>query len=428
MNNDVTSTTNADEGFGESNSLGAERGGRTTNSPPCKRLIWSEKGFAVASGVDGLTIAVDFHWRDASIFKVLDALKAEAAEKECPMPALLKSADGMREMAYEVKPFGKEGYQWVLTSPEYAIKLGNWTAPRSRPSAMIDFRSETLWMHGLVESIDRILTLLQSVGAHASNVRASRIDVCVDLMIQAGLWDRMLEDHAVTRARNKCARHNGRDFTGFEFGGNEFRCRIYDKDLEIRQKSKKVWMYDIWNIDELPEQLRVIRVEFQLRREILRELGIDTIWSFVNHPRNLWAYCTHCWLKFTDDPQTETRFQVTLPFWETVQEGFMGGQCGNPLIRAKAVNVSRKQLAQQLMGQFTSLIAIGTENMAPCVRLEDHLAVVSDSAQMLGMDDYELSQRVRMKKGKYLKAIEKFDEAEALRRQHGLPIVGRKAS
>jgi len=427
MNDQAVLTDESVDMSGDSGSLNAEQGGRPTNSPPAKRLIQTDSGSVLASGVDSLTVAVDFFWRDTSFFRVLDGLKTEAAAKECPMPGLIKSCDGQHEMAFEVKPFGKDGYSWVFTSPEFAIKLGNWTAPRSRPSAMIDFRSETLWIHGVVESIDRIMTLLKSVGAMPASIKASRIDVCVDLLIQSPFWCRLLEEHVVTRAKAKCARGFGRGFSGLEIGGGELRGRLYDKDLEIRMKSKKFWMYDIWNINEgeLPEELRVIRIEFQLRREALKELGIDSIWTFVNHPRNLWAYCTRCWLKFTDNPETETRFQVTLPFWKTVQEGFLGGQCGTPLIRAKAVNVKKKQLAHQMLGQLTSLIAIDSEEFAPELVMEHQLPLLTKSAALVGMDDAVLSEKVRRKQGKYLKAIEKFMNAESMRKSAGLPTVGR---
>jgi hypothetical protein len=97
-------------------------------------------------------------------------------------------------------------------------------------------------------------------------------------MVQAPLWCRQLEDHVVTRAKAKCARGFGRSFSGLEISSGEMKGRLYDKDLEIRTKSKK-FMYDIWNINEgeLPKELRVIRIEFQLRRVALKELGIDSI-------------------------------------------------------------------------------------------------------------------------------------------------------
>jgi hypothetical protein len=397
-------------------------GGQTTNSPPWKRLIQSEMGYALASGVDRLVLAVDFNWKDRAFFQGLEELKAEAAANECSMPGAINETDGQPPWAYQVEAFGNKGYQWLLKSPEYDLKVGNWLSPRSRPSVMIDIHSEALWIQGAVEAIDRILTLLKSVGAYHSAIKLSRVDVCLDLLVQAPLWNVLLREHVVSRARKISINEDRRQFTGLEIGKKgALIARLYDKGLEIRTISKKDWMYDIWNLEEVPENFRVVRIEFQLRREVGKELGLDSVWHFTNHPRNLWAYCTQCWLKFTDNPLTETRFQTVLPFWKTVQDNFLGNQHATPLVRAKAVNVKRKQLAQQLMGQFTSLIAIGTDNMAPCVRLEDHLAVVTDSAQMLGLDDYALSQRVRRKQGKYLKAIEKFKTAEEERKKLGLP-------
>jgi hypothetical protein len=44
-------------------------------------------------------------------------------------------------------------------------------------------------------------------------------------------------------------RHN--TLSVFRWGGNQFKGRLYDKPLEIKQKSKKFWMYDIWNLEEV---------------------------------------------------------------------------------------------------------------------------------------------------------------------------------
>ena len=408
--------------------LAAVKGGRTTNSPPANRgIIFSEKGYALSSGVDKLTLAVDLHWHKTAFFAALDQLKQEAVVKECPMPGILQSTNHGITWAYQVSPFGKEGYRWLLTSPEFAIKLGNWTTPRSRPSAMIDISSEALWMNGVVESVDKIICLLGFAGAHASLVKVSRVDLCLDIMVQSTLWSPALSAHVVARAKAITNHNSGRSFSGFEFGRGHIRCRMYDKPLEIAIKSKKFWFYDIWNLnqDEFPKELRVIRIEFQLRREALKELGLNTVWEFVNYPRNLWAYCVHEWLKFTDDPLLDERDQTVLPFWQTAQENFLGGQCGHPLIRATAVNTKKKQLAQQLIGQLTSLIVIDTDEFAPRVEVQKQNSVLEQSAALLGLDDDGLSERVRRKQGKYLRSVEKFTNAEARRKALGLPQISR---
>jgi hypothetical protein len=60
--------------------------------------------------------------------------------------------------------------------------------------------------------------------------------------------------------------------------------RLYDKVIEIETKSKKTWMYGIWKMEGPPKNGRVIRVEFQLRREVLRQLAIDTVWQLFKPP------------------------------------------------------------------------------------------------------------------------------------------------
>jgi hypothetical protein len=393
-----------------------------TISPPLKRqLEVTERGCVLGAGVDRLVLAVDLVWRNDDLFRQLAELKNAAIERECTAPGLIRSPEHGLSWAFQVHPYGLRGYQWLLTSPEYAVHLGNWARPRSRPSAMIDIHSETLWMQGVVESIDNVLCLVNSAGGTNEAVKASRIDLCLDLLIPAGLWNAALSSHAVSRARNKCHYETGRLFNALEFGRGDIRCRMYDKALEIRTKSKKTWFYDVWQIPEVPENARAIRVEFQLRREALKELGINSVWDFTNRPRNLWAYCVREWLKFTDNPSTETRFQHVLPFWKTVQDGFFGSQDACPLIRAKAINIKKKQLAQQLLGQLTSLMVIDTDEFAPQVKLAETQSVVTESAKLLGIDDKELSERVRQKQGRYLKAIEKFREAEKQRKALGLP-------
>jgi hypothetical protein len=265
-------------------------------------------GYALSSGVDRLVLAVDFNWKDRMFFQLLEELRDQAAANECSMAGAIDATDGQSPWAFQVQAFGSKGYQWLLNSPEYDLKVGNWLTPRSRPSVMIDIHSETLWIQGAVEAIDRILALLKSVGAQPSSIKLSRVDLCLDLLVQAPLWSVALREHIVSRARKISTNEDRRQFTGFAIGrAGPLIARMYDKDLEIRTVSKKTWLYDIWNLEEVPENFRVMRIEFQLRREAGKELGLDSVWDFTNHPRNLWAYCTQCWLKFTDNPFTDWR-------------------------------------------------------------------------------------------------------------------------
>jgi hypothetical protein len=379
-----------------------------------------EEGRVLTSGVDSLEMTVDVFWRDDKFFKKLSQLKADAQKQKADMPGYL-SGEGF-EWSFLVSQFSGKGYEWTLSSAEYHVQIGNWMSPKSRPSMNIKIYSQTLLLYGVIEAIDRILALFACAGARATEAKLSRVDMCVDLLIPQTLWTSDLIEHRVTRARKLESYGPASNASGYMIGkGSALSARLYDKPREILEKSKKTWMYDLWQIQSVPEHCLVIRVEFQLRREAIKELGMNTVWSFVNHPRNAWGYCTQVWLRFAIDTSVHHRDQQTMPFWKTVQNGFLGGQDEHPMLRAKMVDVKRKQLAQQLIGQLTSLIVINSHQRNPLVRLEDHLPVVTQCAKLLDLSDDELTAKVGRKQGRYLKAVEKFKEIEEAREQLGLP-------
>jgi len=259
------------------------------------------------------------------------------------------------------------------------------------------------------------------VGALVNETKVSRVDLCMDLLIPARIWRLKLFEHIVSFAQTKDFYVRCGVFTGGSIGRGSFSARIYDKVFEIEKKSMKTWMYDIWGVCQVEERHRAIRVEFQLRREGLRELAFNTVWQVLNNPRAIWAYCAREWLTFVNNRELHKRDQVLLPFWRTVQEQFLGGQCGHPAIRAKIVNVKKKQLAQQMLGQLTSIIALENDSAYPCLRLDEQLEKVTESAELIKMDDDLLSERVRLKQAKHLRALENFEMAQAQRAAAGLP-------
>jgi len=400
----------------------AGEGRRTTNSRPSDltRNVTIE-GKSLASGIDSMVIALDLVWKDNSFFKTLTLLKVKAKETEVPEPVQLQSQDGKHSLLMEVKPWGRDGYEWMLESPECFIRLGDWMRPITRPSAMIEIRSQALWLYGAIEMIDRLFELLKGVGALVDTTKVSRLDLCLDLLIPRKLWRLKLFDHILCLAHTRDFHERCGHLSGASIGRGRFSARIYDKVLEIEKKSLKTWMYDIWNLSEFKENQRVIRFEFQLRREGLRELAFDTVWQVLNNPRAIWAYCTREWMTLVNDRELHTRDQVLLPLWKTVQEQFLGGQCGHPAIRAKIVNIKKRQLAQQMLGQLTSIIAIDCDSAYPCVRLDEQLEKVTESAELIKMDDDLLSERVRLKQAKSIRAKNNFELAQAQRAAAGLP-------
>jgi hypothetical protein len=392
-----------------------------------REIAFGEAGYVLSSGFDSLTLSLTVLWKDEKFFKKLRKLRADAAAQEAPLPGQIES--GSHSWIFNVHGYGNEGYAFLLDSNEFFVKIIDSMVPKPRPSVMIDIRSATLWESGVIESIDRILTLLQGQGAFIQKARASRVDPCMDILLPKSIWTPALEDHLIKQADAFAAHKRGRILTGMSIGRGVIRARAYDKPYEIETKSKKYWMFDIWDVKKVPEDGRIIRIEYQLRREALRELGIDTVWHLVNYPRNLWAYCTEKWLKFQKNAKVHHTQQKPMPWWKTVQDSFLGGQRACPLLRAKIVSANKVQLAQQMFGQLTSLLALESKgNIKPGGKLSVSkvLRKVKACAAMLDMSSTKCYEKVRRKIAKYAKAVQKFKDAEEERKALGLPEMGKQ--
>jgi hypothetical protein len=175
-----------------------------TLSPPSNvKLSEGEAARVLSHGIDTLVLAINVEWADESTFETLATLKAQAKAKQEECTGLVRPKDGTAEWVYTVKPHGGDGYEWLLTSGELAMRIGKWLMPGTRPSVMVEIRSEALWMHGPVAMVERVLTLLKSIGANVKEVKVSRADLCVDVLLPARVWGLQLLDHLVTRADTK---------------------------------------------------------------------------------------------------------------------------------------------------------------------------------------------------------------------------------
>ncbi len=326
----------------------------TNRHPPNVKKI-------LASGIDSLVISMSIDWEDETLFTTLDELKETAISYGNDFPGNIKHINHEEVYPFLIKPHGTKGFTWILTGKDFTYKIANSTAPTPRPNAMIEFRSEALWRLGAAEVLKIALDILKANGGHIIEIKLSRVDLCVDFLMPEKRWSQGLMDYAVTRANDFEPHYPNRKFSGISIGKGAISARLYDKALEIQQQSKKFWMFKIWNIEEVPAGKKIIRIEFQLRREILKELGLNTPDDLFQKIKEAWAYCTKNWLKFQDRPDLHHTQQKTLKWYEELQDGFQGAQGAQPLVRKKAVSTDKRQLMQQANGLIMSLHAINQE-------------------------------------------------------------------
>nr|WP_319392058.1 hypothetical protein [uncultured Desulfobacter sp.] len=282
----------------------------------------------LASGVDSSVLSVSAKILNPEIFETFNALKEKAQVEDKPVEGILEPKNDCKPWKYTMRPNGIRGYTWLLGGKDYFIKILNVMEPGKRPNIIIEIRSETLHRNGLIHSTEYILDVLEGLGIELISVKLNRIDLFVDIMLDERIWQFSLKDYAVTRANVKSTWDYGSKFAGISIGKGKICARLYDKINEIVVHSKKTWMFMVWGdtSEYLIEGVKIIRVEFQHRREVLKALIDCDVFNTYEYLDHIWAYDTQEWLKFQDNPGEHHTKRKNFPWWDAVQNGFQGVQ------------------------------------------------------------------------------------------------------
>ncbi len=219
---------------------------------------------------------------------------------------------------FTLRPAGKAPYTYVLTSDDLTVKIALKPSHGRFPEVYIEFRSEFLW-RGYIDAY-RLVSGWVSTWAMVDREVVSRVDLTVDIQ---GTPVFTLENK-VSRGRLGETIHvfsTGEEITGYRFGKSPLCLRIYNKTEEIKH-SCKTWFYDLWLDNGLDINMPVWRVEFQLTRDCLNELKLDTFTQLHDSLGSIWKYLSCEWFTLREivpDDTNKTRWPL-LPFWQTVQK------------------------------------------------------------------------------------------------------------
>ncbi len=375
----------------------------------------------LAHGIDGLVLSVDVTWGERDPFEELDRLKTYAADHEAPCPGVAKFGNAEPPESpespeppwiFNVAPHGVGGYAWLLTSKEVTLKVGSWREPMSRPSVVAEIRSESLWTRGAQAMVRRVRAILQGWGAEIAVVRVSRVDLCADVLLREDDWSLDLLDAFTTRAQDINSFLHCRRLTGFQIGKGKMMARLYDKPAEIEQKSHKFWMYRVWGIGAVPDGVRVIRVEFQFRRDAIKRLSVDTFDDLMASLPALWAYASRDWLKVQDGTGPHHTQKTTRPWWEVVQGAFEGAMEAEPAIRQQAISDDAGRLLRSMLGYVSSYAALkqGHSPVRPgaCLSLASLMEQARLHLAAMGVTDEEFTDKVKAKHAMHARLNDKL--------------------
>ena len=269
------------------------------------------------------------------------------------------------EMDFRIKQTPRGPYRVVLENEFLTISLGNCVWSPNSPSVYVQVKSAFIHSSGIEAAHAQVLSVVSRIyDGPPQREQVSRVDPFVDIA-----WSKRFftgdVGKFVTRAKDTDTRNHAGKVCGFIFGKGKIMARIYDKTLELR-KSGKDWLYELWGVSQ---GTQVWRVEFQLRREALKELRIETFDDLMAHSQALWNYCVNDWLRVRATGQQKARRDL-IKFWEIVQAAKLGADDAKLIKREKMRSgMTEKQIFDQMAGLTRYYARIrGIENLSQALR------------------------------------------------------------
>lgn len=293
---------------------------------------------------------------------------------EAPATVWVEGPDGnLRRkpgrLSFDVKGGGSgSGYHFVLRNDDLSIEAQR-TGLVESPAVYVQLRARLVWAVGYEEATRWALALVGELFGRVNESLLSRVDFTVD--VQGWRFHQDDITRFVTRSRKRALHRTPSPvepdvvyfkpkFTGVEFSrGNPVACRIYDKMAEIEANKTKTWFYDVWRDGGWDGHSRVWRVEFQVRREVLREFGlthgaVKDLKAFDG----IYRYLVEEWLRLvTKRVKGNQDKSETDPVWKVIQSATFGERAERAVRRRRQQVPERGQLEAQLRGVMTSYAA-----------------------------------------------------------------------
>jgi hypothetical protein len=259
---------------------------------------------------------------------------------------------------FEVKDKGAGLFPFVLDDNAYRIQFSR--TSKKLPMAYVKVSAEYLAHMGPRAIQNELEGLLSQFGELTGRNMVSRIDLAADFSSPC-VMDSWHRSAWVTRAVEIHSYAQDQQFTGWTIGmGGVIAARLYDKTKEITQ-SGKAWAMDLWNPAGWGPGQQVWRLEFEFKRDYLKEHQLSSLDSVLVNLNGLWSYATTEWLRLTEpNPKDSTRARwPTHPLWialASVDWDTTGGVLLKRFSNARPPDP--KRLYSSVFGSLASYMAI----------------------------------------------------------------------
>lgn len=296
----------------------------TKGTPLCNTvpLNYNPKTFkSLRYGIDSLYVSypgvIAEDWD-----KKLANLKELAQSEDENQQALAQVVIGQH--LFEVKDKGKGRFSYVLADNSFYLQASNGRS-KALPMAYVQISSEYLAHVGVEQAEKSLQFIVNTLGLVKEPANISRADLFVDFCADLKMDSFNPLESWITRTQSVDLHYRYNRFSGWSFGmGGDINARLYDKTLEVEKKSKKFYLYEFWQAKGWNTSEIVWRMEFEAKREVLKQLGIYKLNNLLELQSALWLYLTQDWLRLaipslTDGNQTRW---PNHPLWDDLTLAF----------------------------------------------------------------------------------------------------------
>jgi hypothetical protein len=346
------------------------------------------------AGLDFLKVSLHLDWKNPEFMTMLQDFKEEFNEEELNKnpDAKERSLEFCGGMSFNMQRTGAGNYSYVLKCGDITFLFSNHKANAQFPNCRIEIGSMSCWHPGWLHLFETITAWLRSQGASFVKQKVTELHLCADLLGAAYDLTGFTNKERWTSHCNKGTQHfEDWQYNYLSLGKGDFMFRCYNKTGELDPESAKHdFFHDLWRANTGHDVKHVTRLEFQIRRTIIKKLGIKSVSDLRQKLNSLWAYCVgdgdenKGWCRFLDREMTPTdrknknhqRYE-TDSLWETVRNIRFNGGRTHHLVRDKTQHVNIDLLLKMMAGCASSVC--GAVGLAE----EDHAGHIKFAADLL---------------------------------------------
>ncbi|WP_319548104.1 hypothetical protein [Desulfogranum marinum] len=363
----------------------------------------------VHRGLDFLKVSFWIDFSSSRLFEILEFMKRQLQDSEFDQAACFAEYG----LKWNLHRTGTKMFKFRLSMGDVTLMLNKRKADGVIPTARLEIGSLSSQtnFYSIYEDVLKWLEYYEGtvVTEKVSEVHLAADFIGVDIRT-LGIQD---EDKWIHRSTNFLQRNYYRKLNSVTIGHGNFMLRIYDKVLELKRSDHKQEVFaELWSQNKF-DQAPVTRVEYQIRRPVMREFAtkkdgfrIVTVKDLMLSLSGLWKYCTTDWSKFMStvvDRKNKHQSRADYSeFWKIVRAVVWTGVHEiNRQTPTKHKNIDA--LRKQARGIFMSIMAFFVEE-------PDNIdKIVSLSQDLLEEDLHQFFEN----ESKFIKRM-KVRRAEAL--------------